>query len=41
MLLRTRAYIIREVDGFQQEAKTVDLERAAKSQPNGDFHLKK
>ena len=26
--LRTRAYIIREVDGFPQEAKTVDLERA-------------
>ncbi len=26
--LRTRGYIIREVDGFPQEAKTVDLERA-------------
>ena len=26
--LRTRAYIIREVDGFPQEAKTVNLERA-------------
>jgi len=26
--LRTRGYIIREVDGFQQEAKTVDLEKA-------------
>jgi len=25
--LRTRGYIIREVDGFPQEAKTVDLER--------------
>ena len=26
--LRTRGYIIREVDGFPQEAKTVDLEQA-------------
>ena len=26
--LRTRGYIIREVDGFPQEAKTVDLEKA-------------
>ncbi len=26
--LRTRGYIIREIDGFPQEAKTVDLEKA-------------
>ncbi len=32
--LRTRAYIIRDVDGFPQEAKTVDLERALSLDPN-------
>ena len=32
--LRTRAYIIRDVDGFPQEAKTVDLGRALSLDPN-------
>ena len=36
--LRDRAYIIREVDGFQQEAKTVDLIDAMNN--NGDFQLR-
>jgi len=36
--LSDRAYIIREVDGFQQEAKTVDLIAAMDN--NGDFGLR-
>ena len=36
--LSDRAYIIREVDGFQQEAKTVDLKAAMNN--DGDFLLK-
>ena len=36
--LSDRAYIIREVDGFQQEAKTVDLKAAMNN--DGDFLLR-
>ena len=36
--LSDRAYIIREVDGFQQEAKTVDLKAAMNN--DGDFRLR-
>tara|TARA_B100001175_G_scaffold254177_1_gene221864 strand:+ start:2282 stop:4702 length:2421 start_codon:yes stop_codon:yes gene_type:complete len=36
--LSDRAYIIREVDGFQQEAKTVDLIAAMNN--DGDFQLR-
>ena len=36
--LSDRAYIIREVDGFQQEAKTVDLKAAMGN--DGDFRLR-
>ena len=36
--LSDRAYIIREVDGFQQEAKTVDLTAAMNN--DGDFQLR-
>ena len=36
--LRTRGYIIREVDGFPQEAKTIDLEQALSL--NQNYNLK-